>query len=628
MEKKIFSGPIKRHPDFADKEPLVSLFPKDCLTLTDCMELSVKKYGKNPCMGWRDIEKIETQEVKKPDGKSQKWEIPVMGKLKWQSYNQVWKNIKNIGEGIAAWTGTGAGEAFGIYINTCKEWMQTAHGCFYKGIVLATCYATLGIDALIHVINETEMKGILCEEENLKHLENIKKDCKTLEYVITLKPTKHESKNYKIKSLDDVIKLGAEEVSKNGEKKISSKNDDVIVIMYTSGSTGMPKGVMVSNRNLIAAISAGIYALKVTPEDTYLGYLPLAHILELSAENLALFGGTKIGYGTPRTLTDKSCKPVGDISAVAPTVMAGVPRVYDTIKKGAMELFATGSGVKSKIFETAYNSRLTRIKDKVDSVFWQFLGDQLVFDKFKMGLGGKMRVLISGGAPLSKETQEFMRVCFGCSVVQGYGLTETCGGGTSQDINIKSFSTLNVGFPVPCAEVKLVDVEEMGYSSKNNPPTGEVLIRGAHITKGYFKNPEKTLEEYRDGWFYTVDIGRWNKDGTLSIIDRKKNLVKLAHGEYVAVNNLEMLYGDSQWVSPNGICVYGDSFKDNVVAIVCPNIPFLKRFANENGISDADDVAKLCNNDKIKKEVIKSFDEIAKAKKIDEVGICSKSSFN
>lgn len=127
---------------------------------------------------------------------------------------------------------------------------------------------------------------------------------------------------------------------------------------------------------------------------------------------------------------------------------------------------------------------------------------------------------------------------------------------------------------------------------------------------------KKTREEYKDGWFHTGDIGRWNKDGTLSIIDRKKNLVKLAHGEYVAVNNLEMLFGDSQWVAPNGICVYGDSFKNNVVAIVCPNIPFLKRFSKENDLPEKDDVQKLCKSKKVMEGVLKSFSDIAKSHKL------------
>jgi long-chain acyl-CoA synthetase len=300
---------------------------------------------------------------------------------------------------------------------------------------------------------------------------------------------------------------------------------------------------MCAHRNIVATIASAMAGLSVTNKDVYIGYLPLAHILELGAENAIICSGAAIGYGTPRTLTDATAKPCGDLKAIAPTIMAGVPRVYDTIKKGIMGKISKAGGLKKKLFETAFGWKLPYTLNNETSPFF----DWLVFSKFLPEVGGRLRLMISGGAPLSKETMEFIKVCFGCTIIQGYGLTETCGGCSFQDPS--KFSTGNVGIPIGSNEVKLIDVLEMGYSHKDKDPRGEICIRGNNISLGYYKDQKKTDESFdKDGWFHTGDIGQWNSNGTLSIIDRKKNLVKMAHGEYVALENLESIFGNSPFV--------------------------------------------------------------------------------
>jgi len=200
--------------------------------------------------------------------------------------------------------------------------------------------------------------------------------------------------------------------------------------------------------------------------------------------------------------------------------MAGVPRVYDTIKKGINGKLAQASSVKRTLFNQAFSWKLSYVLKNETSPFF----DWLVFSKFLPEVGGRLRLMISGGAPLSKETMEFIKTCFGCMVIQGYGLTETCGGCSFQDPT--KFSTGNVGIPIGSNEVKLVDVSDMGYTSEDKPhPRGEICIRGNNVSLGYFKDKKKTEECFdKDGWFHTGDIGKWNSDGTLSIIDRKKKI--------------------------------------------------------------------------------------------------------
>jgi len=222
--------------------------------------------------------------------------------------------------------------------------------------------------------------------------------------------------------------------------------------------------------------------------------------------------------------------------------------------------------------------------------------------------------MFSGGAPLSRDTHEFLRTCFCCAVLQGYGLTETCGGGTLQHIDDPAYET--VGAPVPGCQIKLVDVEEMNYRSSNNPPKGEVWIRGGNVaTDGYYKNPKITAEAFHsEGWFATGDVGGWAPDGSLKIIDRVKNLVKLSNGEYIALEGVESRLKASPVV--DNICLYVDSKESFAVALVAPSRVRLTEWAEANGIADPQNFEKLCENPKAKAFVLSSLNSVGKAAKL------------
>jgi len=238
--------------------------------------------------------------------------------------------------------------------------------------------------------------------------------------------------------------------------------------------------------------------------------------------------------------------------------------------------------------------------------------DRLVFDKVRESLfGNNIQRISSGSAPLSATVQEFLRVCITPYVREGYGLTETTAGATMQ---VGIFSPGDVGPPIPSMEIKLVDVPEMNYSVRDKPcPRGEVCIRGPSIFKGYFKDKVKT-DEVIDvyGWFHSGDIGRINPDGTLSIIDRKKNIFKLSQGEYIAPEYLENVYSRSPLVAQ--CFVYGDSFQSFLVSVVVPDPEVAKTWAKTN--NKPIEVATLCKDEDFRKAIFNDMKRVGQEAKL------------
>lgn len=546
------------------------------------------------------------KEFKEIDGVKKEWEIMEFeDNIRWLSYEKLDKVINAIGSGLMKWaTGLKFGDRIGLYMDTRREWIQTAMAAFQHGVVIATCYASLGEDALIHVINECELSLIVTDHNFLKTLESIGDKCPTLKRVVYvgITETDHKSNYYELISFGNLSNLGSEALIR---PERPPERDSTAVIMYTSGSTGTPKGVIISHNAIVSFSSSIGQSISLTPKDCYLAYLPLAHIFELGAEFCMYTYGVKVVYGSARTLTDKFCRPCGDIQAAKPTILTGVPRVFETIRKGILQKTSSSGYIKKSLFDRAYQSKLRALKaGQVPSSIW----DTLIFNKIKAKLGvTNLRTIVSGGAPLNADTMDFLRVVFGCGIAQGYGLTETCAGGSIQDPTQHSVN--NVGFPIRSCEIRLVDVPDMGYYHTDNPPRGEICIKGHNVADGYYKDPVKTAEVFKNGWFFTGDIGEWNPDGTLSIIDRKKNLVKLAHGEYIALENLEMILNNSPYVAPNGICLYADSYKDFAVAIVQPHFSGIANWAQENGIP-TDDIKSLITNPALKKEIISNLKQI------------------
>lgn len=517
---------------------------EDITTLAELFENSCKQHREKRFLGTRRL--ISTELEVSGDGRS--FEKLHLGDYEWLTYGQAFETVCNFASGLVQ-LGHKKEERVAIFADTREEWFIALQGCFRRNVTVVTIYASLGEEALCHSLNETEVTTVICGKRELKKLLDISGQLDTVKRVICMDdeiPSHgsliQASSSWEITSFSDVEKIGREKPV-DADLPVSA---DIAVIMYTSGSTGLPKGVMMTHSNILATVCA---VMTIIPnlglKDVYLAYLPLAHILELAAENIVVAVGCSIGYGSPLTLTDTSNKikrgTKGDASMLGPTIMAAVPAILDRVRDGVRKKVDATGGLSKKLFDLAYARRLSAINGSwfgawgLERLLWNFL----VFRKVRAILGGRVRFLLSGGAPLSGNTQRFINICLGAPIGQGYGLTETCAGATFSEYDDTSVG--RVGPPIPCSVIKLIDWPEGGYSASDSPmPRGEIVVGGPHVTVGYFKNEEKTKEVYKVDergmrWFYTGDIGRFHADGCLEIIDRKKDIVKLQHGEYVSL---------------------------------------------------------------------------------------------
>jgi long-chain acyl-CoA synthetase len=360
--------------------------------------------------------------------------------------------------------------------------------------------------------------------------------------------------------------------------------------MYTSGSTGKPKGVVMQHSQLIAGIAGMVQNVQLRPgKEVYVSFLPLAHILALQVENVLLSVGATLCYTDAHDLSRA-------LPMYQPTVFGGVPKVFEMLKTGLEKKLHQQSVVMQTIFSTLLSWK-TWVVHTTNGV-----GDTPISNKFfdkiaaKVFGGNQVQFAISGGGPISAELFTFVRILFHIPVVQGYALTETCVGGCFQSLEDRRTNV--VGPPVSCVEIALQSEPDI-TDSHGNPylhtdtksvkgesilGRGEICMRGPCVSLGYYRNPDQTKQDYdEEGFFHTGDIGQFTHDGVIQIIDRKKNIVKLKGGEYVALESMETSFVGSKYV--NTVCVIGNGDLDVPLAIVAVNTDTLQDWAQKQGIN-------------------------------------------
>lgn len=578
-------------------------------TLNDLMAEAFRKYSDRPCLGTRPV-LGESEELK--DGKVIK--KLSLGDYEWLTFSDVDHLVYLISRGIMA-LGLKPREYLGILAETRQEWTLTALACFRVNVPLVTLYATLGEDGIIQALNETEVTHLVTSYDLMPQVANVLCKAPFIKRIIYM-----ESKFKRTPAIvpENIEVIPFSELQKRGRtadadlKVETPRRDDVFIIMYTSGTTGIPKGVMITHKNIMATLngfSVNCQTFGTGNDDSHIAYLPLAHILELLVECITLALGAKIGFSSALTLTDAStglkAGCLGDATLLKPVFLVCPPLILDRIRKSITDIVAAKGPFFARSFEylLAYKT------------FWLNIGfnttilNHLVFNKLRALVGGRVAFLATGAAPLSVDTDAFIRACFDCCPIQGYGLTETAGSAALKDLDDRNFKS--IGSPILGSYVKLVDWDEGNYCITDEPnPRGEIVVGGDCVTPGYFKNEALTRECYREEggirWFYTGDIGEVYPDGTVSVIDRKKNLVKLAHGEYVSLGKVETELKTCAVV--DNICVFGNSFKTYLVALVMPNPKQLQNLALQEGESNTS-FGNLCNNPAITRAVANAIAE-------------------
>ena len=584
-------------------------------TVYDIVQHGVKKFAKHDALGKRPLLERHYEDV----GGKEVEKLTYANEYTWITYAAFGEVIAALGAGMVGMAKLKPNDCVIIYAETQREWMLAAQAAFTQGLTVVTVYATLGEEGLIHGTSQTKSKVIVVDAKLLKNVaSSIKKDksgmksCTTVVYI----PDPVQKPDPKMESavqaaLDTLTKAGIkvvefEEVVEAGKKEplphTPPKPDDTAVVMYTSGTTGMPKGVKISHANIVAGaagLSDRLKGAHITLEDgvneTYCAYLPLAHIMELICESSLYCMGARVGFGSPHTLTPTGVKLKfgtceGDAAVLKPTVMVFAPAVLDKVYAGLNAKIKASSPAIQKLFAAGMAAGEANFANGVVGAPWFY--NKVVFKKVQALLGGRLKFAGTGSAPLAPKAQMFVQTAFNCPVRQGYGLTETCGASCTQNACDNTSSV--VGPPTASTVIKLVDWPEGNYllSDANKPeigmPRGEILIGGPMVCQGYLVDPakpdaevvKKNKEEFSGPdangirWFHTGDVGQITPDGVVQIIDRKKDLVKLQQGEYVSLSKVENVMKECPLVELP-LC-YARSTESFCVALVCPSAVALK----------------------------------------------------
>jgi len=462
--------------------------------------------------------------------------------------------------------GVKPGDRVGLFAPNCPEWHIADFAIQGLGAVSVPIYFNESPDRLIYILNDSGARIVFTSgESQARKITESRARMSGVEQVISVLPSPDlQSDVLRYETL--IATAGDPDVAEYRRRAAEVTGNQLATIIYTSGTTGEPKGVMLNHSNLSSNALDSFKGHEFYPTDIGLSFLPLAHVYERIMDYGYFFRGIAVAY------VEQIESVAQALLEVHPTTLAAVPRFYEKIYANIFEKGHRSTGLKRTMFDWA-------VRVAQQAVPWRAFGkevspgvrlkwriaDWLVYSKIRAGLGGKLRVLSSGGAPIAPELAEFYW-SIDLPVYQGYGLTETSPVVSGNVPGANKVGT--VGRPIPGVQIRIAD-------------DGEILVKGPNVMQGYYRKPDQTREVFTpDGWFSTGDIGRLDEDGYLIITDRKKELLKTAAGKFVAPAPIENLLKTSPFIS-NAIVV-GDRRKFVSVLIV-PNFATIESEAAKQG---------------------------------------------
>ncbi len=512
-------------------------------TLPEVFRRSVARVGSRPYLG----EKVD-------------------GVYRFQTYAEVQTKVHRLACALIE-LGLEPGDRVANFSNNRPEWPMTDLGAVHAGCVHVPMYSTLNSSDLGYILRDSGARVVLAATpEHLRKVLAVEKDCPRLEHVVAIEPAEGSSSR-RLWSWQELLEFGAAKLSEHGpemERRVAGLQPwDVCSLVYTSGTTGHPKGAMLMHGNFVSNASTLVPWIQATSEDVELSFLPLSHVFERIAYYVLTFAGGAIGYATSiETVAE-------DLLSLRPTIVPSVPRLFEKIHA---RVFQQAQGLKGSILRWAVgvgsSCREAALTGPVPVGLrvQRALAHKLVFGKIHARTGGRVRCFFSGGAPLRRDVGEFF-LNAGFSIVEGYGLTETSPVLTVNPMSEPRIGT--VGKVLPGVEVRIAD-------------DGEILARGPNVMLGYFNRPEATAEALEpDGWFHTGDVGRFDADDYLVITDRKKELLVLSNGKNVAPQPLEQQIKASPWIEQAVVVGDGRNF---VGALVVPVYSRIEEWAAEQGL--------------------------------------------
>ncbi|XP_035416643.1 long-chain-fatty-acid--CoA ligase 6 isoform X2 [Cygnus atratus] len=533
-----------RRSVIGDSPQLLTHYYDDARTMYEVFRRGFSISENGPCLGFR--------KPKQP--------------YQWLSYREVAERAEALGSGLLQQGCKPSTKQFiGVFAQNRPEWIISELACYTYSMVVVPLYDTLGPGAIRYIVNTADISTVICDKPEkartlLDHVE--RRETPGLSSIILMDPFEKELMErgrrcgVRIQAMQEVEDCGRE----SRHVPVPPRPEDLSIVCFTSGTTGNPKGAMLTHGNVVADFS---------------GFL-------------------KVTEGDIRLLSD-------DMKALRPTIFPVVPRLlnrmYDKIFSQA------DTSLKRWVLEFAAKRKKAEVRNGI--IRNDSLWDKLFFNKIQASLGGCVRMIVTGAAPASPTVLGFLRAALGCQVYEGYGQTECTAGCTFTTPG--DWTSGHVGAPLPCNLIRLKDVEELNYFASKGE--GEICVKGPNVFKGYLKDEEKTTEALdQEGWLHTGDIGKWLPNGTLKIIDRKKHIFKLAQGEYIAPEKIENIYIRSDPVAQ--IYVHGDSLQAFLVGIVVPDSEVMPGWAKKRGFDGT--YSELCKNKELKQAIMEDMVRLGK----------------